>query len=359
MKKLLLFLFILFILSSCDYVPVTDVPDIGSSDDSSINIPQDGLNSYKAAIADDKLVPGRVVEYVPEMDDISLVINMLYSTPELFNEGFFNNLFSSLGLDLNSFFDRDHVKPGSRAMSFLSELHIENESVEVVENLNPIYSAKLDYLDLVASSSCGNLGKFIFRLIDRNEYPYNQKADGRLGFSTFIDLSPQNNKDYASLTFSSYVNMDLNDVYFNYVTINDQRIYIPASGTAHLKADISLASSIFTEADIHNSAEGFPLLDGSGYVTYKNYYCPYSLSISIKETKEFSCSSAFTIIRNLLMNMNAQSRDIYWNELTRLVWGSEGGEYITIELYFPDTGNGSSRTLKYTNFEAISYLLPS
>lgn len=359
MKKLIILL-ILLSLISCDYSEGLYLPDIGESDESVPSVPAEGLNAYRKADAEAHIVPDKIIERIPELSDLDLIKNTVYSVPAVIKDGFLNTVLSSLGVDLDGFFVRENIRPSARSVSFDASLHIDDEGVNIFNgNTTPLYTAKVDYIDLVASAGCGNLGRFIFRLIDRNEWPYTQTASGRLGISAYIDLAPSEAGSYESLTFSAYADAELDNVYFNYVVVNGSRIYIPANGTARFAADISLASSLFTYADVDDSVEGYPMLDGSEEITYTNYYCPYEISISVKPTLEFSCSSAFSILTNLLKNYNSQSRDIYWNQLTELVWGSAGGEYITFELRIPDQGDGSERVIRLHDFEILNYLLPS
>lgn len=359
MKKILLIFSILIILISCDYSEGLEVPDIEQSEDEVPFVPADGLNEYRRAEALAHTVSGKSVEAIPEMSDLELIENIIYSTPAIFKDGLLNTVMASLGVNLEDFFNKEHIRPSSRSASFDAALHIADEGVNVIDNLNTVYSANIEHIDLVASAECGNLGKFIFRLIDRNEWPYSQKASGRLGLSAYIDLNPAEEGAFDSLTFSSYADLELNNVNFDYVVVNGNRIYIPANGTAKFVGAVSIASSVFTYTDVNDNVEGFPLLDGSDSITYTNYYCPYEISISIRESNEFNCSRAFSILKNLLMNYNSQSRDYYWNQLTRLVWGSSGGEYITLELRIPDDGTGAERIVKFHDFEILNYLLPS
>ena len=95
---------------------------------------------------------------------------------------------------------------------------------------------------------------------------------------------------------------------------------------------------------------------GGGEVVYANVYCPYRLTLVVKETSYFDAESMFNAIRRMATS-SSLTGEATWNVLCSYVWPGVPGPYITIsmESYHWGVGNHTCGGSKCYNIRPLGF----
>jgi len=142
----------------------------------------------------------------------------------------------------------------------------------------------------------------------------------------------------------------------------ETNLFVPNKGTMQCVLSASIASSLIiggvSFSGDGSTIQGFPRLDGGGGDgddASSNVYCPIRIWVSLKETKEFSCATAYNNLYTLLTTSDCIKRTKAFEDLCDTVWGDhDKGPYITLGIDVPDTGSGSARHASFSDAEFLT-----
>ncbi len=363
---LLISMFLVFL--GCDLSFLKDTSG-ELSDPVEIELPANGLHDYAPADLESVIIEGRVLEFPEDFSDLSdtALLSLIYpSITEFLEEGYLSALLNALGLDFDTIFTPDHIRP--RAITFDASLHVLDEGVVLRNELRSLFDVNVHFLDILASGSSVNFMKFLFNTIDGDQWVYsNADANmyGNLGLSLKLDATPiasEIESDLYRASASACFNIDIASVSLGNIVFEKggkkMEVYFPKKGNMKFQIGASMASSALTyiEEDTTNIG-GYPVLDGNGAYVYGNYYCPYRIWLKVEESDSFSCQRVYELLRKMLTSSSGLANEQRWNQLCDIVWASQTAPHITLGVDILDDGSGNQRNMRLSDYALLQFLL--
>lgn len=326
--------------------------------------PPEGMGAYHvvdvSSVQREGMNPS-LPESFRSLSSLELFAKLLPSVTQMFGKGHFASVFEAMGLDPDNLFDDGHLYPSTRSVTTSNRIHIENEGVTIVKDHETLVDARIDFIDIILDADSPEFMKFLFNSIDGNRWNYSPSSasiNGRLGVS---GAAASISEEYDELAASAYLLADFYDLQIGSISLEiggqPLELYFPNTGTLHIDAQASLASATMTYVlsdDTHVGGLGKP--GGGGEVVYANVYCPYRLTLVVKETSYFDAESMFNAIRRMATSSSLTGEAI-WNVLCSYVWPGVPGPYITISMEIPDVGDGTSRSISVSDWELFQFLM--
>ena len=352
---------IMLFLPSCD-LDLLDGAESSLNPPHEILDPPEGLTGYRIVDVDDVVEEGRQVSLPSDFrdkNDIELLTALISNFTDLFGANHFAELLEALGIDMDNVFSGPDIFPSSRSIITENRLNIAEEGVVLTDNYETKLEAYVDYLDLILNADSPAFMRFLFNAVDGykwNYSPSNASMNGKLGLSGLVNM--ESSLEDAAL--SAYMDLEFYDVQigsfdfeFNGTPLT---VYFPDTGTLHLEAQASFANNrIRYVIDDTTSVGGLDRPDGSGQVIYGDAYCPFLVTLVVRETAYFDAKVLFDAIRRLAVSSSLTGEAV-WNTLETYLWPDSSGPNITITFHIPDMGDGTSRTVSASDWTFFQFL---
>ncbi|MCI6115594.1 MAG: hypothetical protein MR687_10000 [Spirochaetales bacterium] len=365
MKKVLLVVFLLFLisLSSCDISLSEEDSDVYTPEE--VVTPISGLRPYTPVNLINACDEGREVELPEDIISSSDEGLLAYLEPSLsgfFKNGFLKAFFEGLRLDIDNIFSSSTLNP--RSISTKAELHVTDEGVKIKKGYSNVAEALIKNLDVIAEGESLNFMKFLFNTLDSSEWPYSQKSanmSGSVGISTSLGVfdtgRAPDDTNVESAAFSMYLTVDLNNIKLGKISTKNSEgvvssFYFPSYGTLKFRAEMSIAQSVLTTKNC--SIDGYPTLNDDE-ITYKSYYAPNRIWLSVKESSEFDVREVYGIIKSMVTSSGSISNEALWNKLCNIIWKNQVSPYITMGVEIM-TGEGETRTIVLKDYALLQFL---
>ena len=370
MKKLL------FIIISVVFISLSSCGISLSEEDSGVFVPEEvvtpisGLRPYVPVELEEVIEENRTVDLPEELKNVSdeYILTLAGSSlSQFFRNGFLKALFEGLGLDLDSMFDSSTLNP--RSITGKAELHVTDEGVKLKHEYYNIAEATINHLDVMAEGESANFLKFLFNTLDSSEWPYSQKSanmSGSVGLSMSFgvygtDRKVPEDKTLEKASGAFYLDAELNKIKLGTLTTKDSEgnvttFYFPSYGTMKFKAEMSIAQSVLTITKETNEIEGYPILNNKEEPEYFNYYAPYRIWLSVKESSEFDVREVFNLVKKMISASGSISNEAMWNKLCEIIWKNQSGPYITMGVDFLDNDMGEKRSVVLKDYALLQFL---
>lgn len=345
----------------------------------SIDSPEPGsLESYRVlellSVLDDgsEIVPIEGLSHLSESEVIRLVVPSI----SLFTgNGYFSEFLESLGLDRDSFFGPNTVSPfvpSSRSVSMNSELHVRDEGMTFNHPyyLLPMANAAVRHLDIIVSSGCGNLMKFLLSNLDSHDrWNYSSsdsRVEGRLAFSLLADVQGDANaeklgSEVLRCGLSAYCDVSFDNVLLGMLSVrhDGKRYDISFPNHGHVVMDAMAASFVSSVLPLPISdttcIQAFPRLDGQGEIIYENLFVPHRIWINVKQA-DFYAENVFDRLADLLATQSTLEAKAIWDAFAAAIWDGPG-PYVTIGIDIMDGTDGSIVSFVLTDYQILEYML--
>lgn len=361
MRKLacILVLVILFV-PSCD-IKLLDGAESSLNPPHDIATTPDGLTGYSIVDLDDVVIEGEVISLPPEFQDYgqtALMGAIVPSIADFFGGNHFARLLEALGINIDDIFNKPDIFPSTRSIVTENRLLITDEGVMLTDDYETRLQAYVDHLDLMLNADSPAFMRFLFNALDGYKWNYSPSRasmNGKLGLSGLVSMESM----IENAALSAYLDVEFYDVQigsFDFeVSGSSIPLYFPDTGTLHIEAQASFASSMLSYVvEDTTGAGGLDRPDGGGEVIYDDVYCPFLATLVVKESAYFDAKMLYDAIRKMVTS-SSLTGEALWNEVCSHIWPDTPAPYITLTIYIPDIGDGSSRTLSASDWTLFQF----
>ena len=88
---------------------------------------------------------------------------------------------------------------------------------------------------------------------------------------------------------------------------------------------------------------------------YGEAYCPFLATLVVRETAYFDAKVLFDAVRRLATSSSLTGEAV-WETLETYLWPGSSGPNITLTIYIPDIGDGTSRTVSASDWTFLQFL---